>query len=51
MFQSKVSKCAILPGILLVLFISPSLASGVLLEPEDNVAVECDFFSRIRDCV
>lgn len=44
MFQPKFVKFVILPILLLILFISPRLAAGAWLEPEDNIAVKCDFF-------
>lgn len=44
MSRSKFIRCAILSVLLLMLLISPKLASGAMLEPADNVAVQCDYF-------
>jgi hypothetical protein len=44
MFQSKFIRCVILSALLLVLLISPKLTSGAMLEPVDNIAVQCTYF-------
>lgn len=48
MLQSKFIKCVILTGIILLLFLSPGLVSGVVLSPDNNT-VRCRSFLQTVD--